>query len=115
MPDPASLRQSTDSPRALDLDVYGVDRRHLRRTVARRYEAATQRLTLDFQYEVVEPDGSWYAYPSTFVMYVYRASELQRLFQSAGFQVDRLIGSYDGEPYTNDSHHLISLARPAAQ
>jgi SAM-dependent methyltransferase len=115
IPDLASLRQSTGSPRALDLDVCGVDRRHLRRTVAQRYEAATRLLTMDFQYEVVEPDGTWYAYPSTFVMYVYHAQELTRLFQSTGFQVERLIGSYAGEPYINDSHHLIALARPAAQ
>ena len=115
MPDPAALAPAQEcSPRALDLEVDGVDGRHLRRTVAQRYDAATQRLTMEFQYEVTEPDGSWYAYPSTFVMYVYKAQELMRLFQSTGFTVERLIGSYAGEPYTSDSHQLIALARPTA-
>ena len=115
MPDPVALVEMRDSsPRALDLDVEGADGRHLRRTVAQRYDTATQRLTMEFQYEVTEPDGSWYAYPSTFVMYVYHALELTRLFQSTGFAVERLIGSYAGEPYTKDSHQLIALARPTA-
>jgi len=68
---------------------------------------------MEFQYEVTEPDGCWYAYPSTFVMYVYQAQELTRLFQSTGFAVERLVGSYVGEPYDNNSRHLIALARPA--
>jgi ubiquinone/menaquinone biosynthesis C-methylase UbiE len=113
MPDPASLAEMQEgSPRTLDLDVEGVDGRHLRRTVAQRYDTATQRLTMEFQYEVTEPDGSWYAYPSTFVMYVYQAQELTRLFQTTGFTVERLVGSCAGEPYTNDSRQLIALARP---
>jgi hypothetical protein len=68
---------------------------------------------MEFQYEVTEPAGCWYAYPSTFVMYVYQAQELARLFQSTGFTVERQVGSYAGEPYTSDSHQLIALARPA--
>jgi SAM-dependent methyltransferase len=112
MPNPASLAPAQEgSPRALDLDVEGADGRHLRRTVAQRYDAATRRLTMEFQYEVTEPDGCWYAYPSTFVMYVYHTQELTRLFQSTGFAVERLVGSYAGEPYTNNSRHLIALAR----
>jgi SAM-dependent methyltransferase len=113
IPDPASLAPAQGgSPRALDLDIQGADGRHLRRTVAQRYEAATQRLTMEFQYEVTEPDGSWYAYPSTFVMYAYQEQELVRLFQRTGFVVERLVGSYAGDAYTNDSHQLIALARP---
>jgi len=69
---------------------------------------------MDFQYEVTEPDGARRSYPSTFVMYVYHAQELTRLFQSTGFQVERLIGSYSGDLYDNDSHHLIALTRPTA-
>jgi SAM-dependent methyltransferase len=114
MPDPASLAEPQEnSPRALDLDVCGDDGRHLRRTVAQRYDATTQRLTMGFRYEVTEADGCWYAYPSTFVMYVYHTQELAQLFERTGFTVDRLVGSYAGEPYTNNSHHLIALARPA--
>jgi hypothetical protein len=63
---------------------------------------------------VTEPDGSWYAYPSTFVMYVYHAQELKQLFQSTGFLVEQLIGSYSGDPYDRDSRQLIVLARLAA-
>jgi SAM-dependent methyltransferase len=113
MPDVASLTHAEDgSTRIPDLDACGDDGRHLRRTVARRYDDVTQRLTMDFQYEVVEPDGSWYAYPSTFVMYVYRAPELRQLFERTGFAIERLVGSYAGEPYTDDSRQLIALARP---
>jgi SAM-dependent methyltransferase len=116
VPDLASLTEAQDGgPRAPDLDVCGADGRHLWRTAAGRYDAATRRLTIDFQYEVTEPDGSWYAYPSTFVMYVYHAQELTQLFRSTGFLVERLIGSYSGDPYDNDSHQLIVLARLAAQ
>jgi SAM-dependent methyltransferase len=115
MPDPALLAEAQNSSSRLpDLDVCGADGRHLRRTVAQRYDAATQRLTMEFQYEVMEPDGSWYAYPSTFVMYVYHAQELMGLFQSTGILVERLVGSYAGESYTKDSHQLIALARPTA-
>jgi SAM-dependent methyltransferase len=115
MPDLASLVESQESsPRSPDLDACGDDGRHLRRTVAQRYDATTQRLTMEFQYEVTEPDGCWYAYPSTFVMYVYQTQELTRLFQSTGFTVERLVGSYAGESYDNDSHQLIALARPTA-
>ena len=69
---------------------------------------------MEFQYEVTEPNGSWYAYPSTFVMYVYQTQELTRLFQTTGFTVERLVGSYAGEPYDDDSHQLIALARATA-
>jgi SAM-dependent methyltransferase len=114
MPDLASLAESQESSsRALDLDACGADGRHLRRTVAQHYEATTQRLMLEFHYEVTEPDGCWYAYPSTFVMYVYYAQELTRLFQSTDFTLERLVGSYAGEPYDSDAHQLIALARPA--
>ncbi len=114
MPDLASLAEALNGiPRALDLDACGDDGRHLRRTVAQRYDATTRRLTMEFQYEVTEPNGSWYAYPSTFVMYVYQTQELTRLFQTTGFTVDRQIGSYSGDPYDDDSHQLIALARPA--
>ena len=65
-----------------------------------------------YLYEVTEPDGCWYAYPSTFVMYVYNLQELTQLFQRTGFGVERLIGSYAGEPYDNSSHQLIALAGP---
>jgi SAM-dependent methyltransferase len=114
MPDPISLAEAQNgSPRSPDLDACGDDGRHLRRTVAQRYDATTRRLMMEFQYEVIEPDGCWYAYPSTFVMYVYQTRELARLFQSTGFTVERLVGSYAGEPYTNDSHQVIALARLA--
>jgi len=115
MPDRVLLTESQESsPRALDLDVRGADGRHLRRTIAQRYDATAQRLTMEFQYEVTEPDGSRCAYPSTFVMYVYQTQELIELFQHTEFTVVRLFGSYAGEPYTSDSHQLIALARPAA-
>jgi hypothetical protein len=115
MPDLASLVEAQDGgPRALDLDVCSAGGRHLRRTVAQHYDAATQRLTMEFQYEVTEPDGCWYAYPSTFVMYVYHTQELVRLFQRTGFAVEQLVGSYAGESYTNNSHQLIALARSTA-
>jgi SAM-dependent methyltransferase len=113
MPEPASLVEAQEgSPRALDLDVWGADGRHLRRTVARRYDAATQRLTMAFQYEVTEPDGTLRAYPSTFVMYVYQAQELTRLFQRTGYVVEQLLGSYAGDAYDDASRRLIALARP---
>lgn len=113
MPDPVSLAEAQNgSPRMPDLDVCGADGRHLRRTVSQRYDAATQRLMIDFRYKITEPDGARRSYPSTFVMYVYHTQELTRLFQTTGFVVERLVGSYDGELYDNDSRQLIVLARP---
>jgi SAM-dependent methyltransferase len=99
-------------PRAPDLDVWGEDGRHLRRSVAKRYDAATQRLTMDFEYEVTEPDGTRRAYPSTFVMYVYYPQELRLLCESAGFHVERLLGAYSSAPFAYHSRQLIALARP---
>jgi SAM-dependent methyltransferase len=98
------------TPRRLDLEV-SRDGRTLRRTVATRYCAATQVEHLDFDYAVTEVDGSQRHYRSTFAMRVYFPRELELLFHATGFTVERMIGSYAGEPHTTRSPLLLTLGR----
>lgn len=85
--------------------------RALQRTCATRYHPETQAETLAFDYQVREAGGARHGFRSTFTMAVYFPRELQTLFAATGFNVERLLGSYDGEPYTAHSPLLLALGR----
>ncbi len=98
------------TPRRLDLEV-SCGGRTLRRTVATRYDAATQQETLAYDYHVSEVDGAVRDYRSQFTMRVYFPRELALLFGATGFGMERLLGSYRGEPYRARSPLLLALGR----
>ncbi len=111
-PDLARLAAGLDgTPREQDLEADDGLGHHLRRTCATAYDAATQRATVSWIYDVTDPDGRHHGYPSDFAMHVYFPRELTLLFQLTGFTLERLVGSYDGESYCNHSRQLIALAR----
>ncbi|HEX8982713.1 MAG TPA: class I SAM-dependent methyltransferase [Ktedonobacterales bacterium] len=99
-----------ETPRACDLEV-SRDGRTLRRTVATHYDGATQVETHAYEYHVQEPDGAQHDYRSDFQMYVYFPHEIETLFRTTGFTLERLIGSYHGEPFCADSPLQIGLGR----
>jgi SAM-dependent methyltransferase len=111
-PDLARLLAGRDAPtpRRLDLEV-SRDGRTLRRTLSTRYHAATQQETLAYEYHVSEPDGAQRDYRSDFAMYVYFPRELELLFHATGFTLERLLGSYNGDPYCARSPLLLGLGR----
>jgi len=111
-PDLARLRAGLDAPtpRRQDLEV-SRDGRTLRRTVATRYHAATQDEALTYEYHITDPDGARRDYRSTFTAHVYFPRELELLFRATGFTVERVVGSYHGEPYTGGSSLLLTLGR----
>ena len=44
-------------------------------------------------------------------MRVYFPRELELLFHATGFSVERMLGSYAGEPYTAQAPLLLTLGR----
>ncbi|HZR42423.1 MAG TPA: class I SAM-dependent methyltransferase [Ktedonobacteraceae bacterium] len=99
--------------RHVDLDIQGNDGRHLWRSVVTRYCPTTQQVMQDYEYDVTEADGSHHHYHSPFDMHVYYPCELKLLFQLTGFRLERLLGSYSGEPFGDRSPLILALARPA--
>jgi SAM-dependent methyltransferase len=97
--------------RHLDMDVSGDHGRRLRRSVASRYAPATQLLTHAYQYESVRQDGEQRRYRSDFAMHVYFPREIALLCRLTGFAIERLFGSYAGEPFDDRSRLLIVQAR----
>lgn len=102
--------RDASTPRRLDLEV-SRDGRTLRRTVATRYDAPTQQETLAYDYHISEADGTVRDYRSQFTMRVYFPRELALLFCATGFSMERLLGSYRGEPYSARSPLLLALGR----
>lgn len=101
---------SGSTARHADLEVSRAGR-SLRRSVATRYDAVTQQETLAFEYHLSEPDGVQRDYRSDFAMHVYFPRDLVALFHMTGFRVERLIGSYSGEPYGPRAPLLLCLGR----
>jgi len=103
------------TPRAEDLVAEGDAGQRLRRTVAVSYDAVDQEALLDYRYVVRDADGGERRYESPFAMHVYYPRELALLFMSTGFTLERLLGSYEGEPFGNASPQLIALGRATEQ
>lgn len=99
------------TPRAEDLVAEGDEGQQLRRTVAISYDAANQEALMDYRYVVRAPNGEERRYASPFAMHVYYPRELALLFASTGFVLERLLGSYAGEPFSDESPQLIAIGR----
>ena len=97
--------------RRQDIDVHAADGRRLRRTVASHYAPATQEALHAYEYEAIDPDGEQRRYRSNFAMHIFYPRELELLCLHSGFQVERIIGSYTGKPFCDDSSLMIAMAR----
>ncbi|HEY8282898.1 MAG TPA: class I SAM-dependent methyltransferase [Chloroflexota bacterium] len=94
-----------------DLDIQGSDGQRIRRSAASHYEQATQLATHAFYYNVTSGDDSRDQYASEFAMHVYFPREVELLCRATGFTVERMLGSYAGEPFGDHSRVMIALAR----
>lgn len=104
-------RERAGTERHVDLEVAGEDGRRLRRTVASRYDPAEQLTTHAYVYDVRHPDGSRHRYRSDFAMHVFYPREMKLLCRLADFTIERVYGSYHGEPFDDGSELMITLAR----
>lgn len=112
-PNLAQLAEAQGHPtaRAEDLVTEGAAGQRLSRTVAVSYDAAHQEALLDYRYVVCDADGAERRYESPFTMHVYYPRELVLLFTSTGFALERLLGSYEEEPFNTASSQMIALGR----
>jgi len=111
-PDMQFLAQAQQGvPRHVDLDAEAPSGHRLTRTVASTYTPAEQRVVHAYRYESVKPDGGRDAYPSDFTMHVFFPREVELLCRHTGFRIERMLGSYGGKPYADQSLLMIVLAR----
>lgn len=78
---------------------------------ARRVDAAAQRLELLILVEEGRADGTWrrWAFPSR-MRFVW-PGELRLLLEGCGFTVEEMFGTYDLQPYREDSPQMLIVAR----
>lgn len=110
---PCLVRAITGSPRMMDMDVTDSTGRRLRRSDAVRYAPASQLATHAYEYECGASDGARHSYRSDFAMHVYFPRELELLFRMADFRLERILGSYQGEPFGDAAPLMIALGRAA--
>lgn len=76
------------------------------------YDAAEQLLSMRLFYELYGANGVMYERRSgNLQIRPTTRDELTLMLRFAGFTVEEVYGGFDGEPFTNDSDHLIALAR----
>lgn len=97
--------------RHVDLEAQTPGGHRLTRTVASTYTSVEQRAVHAYRYKSEKPDGGVDSYPSDFTMHVFFPREVELLCRHTGFLVERMLGSYDGEPYADHSSLMIVLAR----
>ncbi|MCA1740774.1 MAG: class I SAM-dependent methyltransferase [Actinobacteria bacterium] len=86
--------------------------RTLERFSVSRYDAASQLLQMRLFYEMYDPSGNLVnrrAHELT--IRIIGRDELELMLRLAGFEVEAAYGGFEGEPFTTESDHLITLAR----
>ncbi|HEX2739006.1 MAG TPA: class I SAM-dependent methyltransferase [Rubrobacter sp.] len=77
-----------------------------------RYDAATQLMHMRLFYEQYGVSGALESRRAhDLTIRIVGRSELNLMLQVAGFEVEAVYGSFEGEPFTSTSDHLIVLAR----
>jgi SAM-dependent methyltransferase len=79
--------------------------------VLRRTDFAQQTHYVEFMYDEIGPDRLVRRDVIPFTMRWLYQFELQLLLQTAGFELEGLLGSYELDDYTSDSERLIAIAR----
>lgn len=76
----------------------------------RRLQAAAQRIETTIWFDEILPDGQLRRTRSRFPLRYVHASELKLMLRLAGFTETRLYGSYDLDPYEDESERLFVTA-----
>lgn len=85
----------------------------LERFSGSRYDPATQLLSMRLFYEMYDREGKLEDKRThELAIRVVGRGELELMLRLAGFEVEAVYGSFEGEPFSGESEHLISLARP---
>jgi SAM-dependent methyltransferase len=77
---------------------------------ARRVAAATQVIATELWYDLTEPDGTLRRIATSMSMRYLHRSELELMLELAGFAEWQVYGSYDLEPFAEQSERLIVAA-----
>ena len=84
----------------------------LERFSVSRYDAASQILVMQLFYETYGPEGNLESKRKhELAIRVVGRGELELMLRLAGFEVEAIYGGFEGEPFTDESDHLIALAR----
>lgn len=76
------------------------------------YDAATQLMQMRLFYERYDASGTLESRRAhDLTIRIVGRSELELILQLTGFEVEAVYGSFEGEPFTSTSDHLIVLAR----
>jgi ubiquinone/menaquinone biosynthesis C-methylase UbiE len=102
-------------PGTIDLDIHKENGHHLCRSQLTQYAQSTQLAVHDYSYDVTDAKGMHRHYQSPFAMHVYYPREMELLLRLTGFRLERFIGSYTNEPFTDSSSLMITLARSLCQ
>ena len=78
----------------------------------RRVIASEQRIETDLWYDLIAPDGALRRVRTSFVMRYLTRGELELMLELAGFGDVQIYGSYDLDPYEDDSDRLLVTAEP---
>lgn len=73
----------------------------------RRIHPAQQRIETTIWYDHTSPDGKLTRLRTQFALRYVHAAELELMLRLAGFSETRLYGSYDLDPYEDDSERLL--------
>ena len=77
-----------------------------------RCDAATQLLSMRLFYELYDQEGRLEnKRMHELTIRVVERGELELMLQLAGFEVESIYGEFEGQPFTAESEHLITLAR----
>ena len=77
---------------------------------SRRVSAAEQLIETQLWYDITAPDGSLRRIPTSFTMRYLHRSELELMLEIAGFASWECYGSYELDPYDDQSERLIVAA-----
>jgi SAM-dependent methyltransferase len=79
--------------------------------LARQVDYARQVLTATFFYDELDADGRVTRTAVTFALHYRYRAEAEQMLQAAGFAVEDVYGSYELDPYTDESERLLLIAR----
>ncbi|HEU5316306.1 MAG TPA: class I SAM-dependent methyltransferase [Chloroflexota bacterium] len=88
---------------------------HLLHFQSPRVDRTAQVVTMTNYYDELHADGQVRRHLAPFTLRYLTAAELRLLLESAGLTVDALYGTYELDPFQDDSPRLLAVASPAAR
>jgi SAM-dependent methyltransferase len=108
-PTPETLR-SLDHALAHEGVWHMTDGTRVDKFAARRVAAATQTIATELWYDLTDPSGAVRRIATSMPMRYLHRAELELMLELAGFAEWQVYGSYDLEPFTDQSERLIVAA-----